>query len=56
MGCQCMQMRTLNGLLRCMFRVLRVSSFNGLYSALTAIPTNIDYRRYAIISQRLARE
>ena len=38
---------TLNGLLRCIFRVLRVSSFNGLYSAprpflLTLTTVNVD--------------
>ena len=42
MGCYCIyglsvsrgsEWSTLNGLLRCIFRVLRVSSFNGLYSA-----------------------
>ena len=40
-------MEHLNGLLRCIFRVLRVSSFNGLYSApgpflLTLTTVNVD--------------
>ena len=38
---------TLNGLLRCIFRVLSVSNFNGLYSAprpflLTWTTVNVD--------------
>ena len=42
-------MEHLNGLLRCIFRVLRVSSFNGLYSAprpflLTLTTVNVDIK------------
>ena len=44
---RCSEWSTLNGLLRCIFRVLRVSSFNGLYSAprpflLTLTTVNVD--------------